>query len=348
MNIWKKAGDGKIWNRQSCQDGSYFLKIYYQGSPEKIYRAVMSKIEESKENTEMDNYTKQDDDKTVTLKQFLDEQRQMEIAAAEALPYKFDECTWKLGPIRQNLHICTTCPNLETEPDNAKAFCYSCAVSCHNFNPEDEETVVSSGLKHSIEEIWTRRNFRCDCPSTGHCRLVPPEEIAQDLFSHQNSYHHVHNFKGQYCFCNGSGWAAGDQTMYQCEICEDWYHDTCVVEKADLSSEHIPSEDSFEDFVCCDCVKEKVDFFTSLQLNEFIFTFSRAEKIEFPNSLFLKPDWRQNIQKQLENVPSLRTKASSLSIEHFIASEEEAVFNPEEDSDAVQSIYDRKNTLFSS
>ena len=131
-----------------------------------------------------------DKNESITLKEFLEKQRETELEAAAALPFKFDQCSAEFGPLRQNLHICHNCPNLKDQ-SRPVAFCYSCAVTCHNFDPEnlnsdteerdqkseeqpiddvfdaygDEPSATanlnlnSTNSTHSIEEIWARRNF---------------------------------------------------------------------------------------------------------------------------------------------------------------------------------------------
>ena len=292
------------------------------------------------------------DNDTITLKEFLLKQREMELEAAAALPFRFDKCSAELGPLRQNLHICHNCPFNPTRP---MAFCYACAITCHNFDPEnnpqdsDTEDVFDAygddaptTPPHSIEEIWARRNFLCDCPSTGHCKLLPA--IPDTFKSHKNSYHRPHTFAGRYCFCNGKGWAAGDRTMYQCEVCEDWYHDNCVAKdhqrhrtEADLE---IPSEDSFNDFICRSCVIKNTEFFSKITANSFIFTVPASAESEISAApLFLVNGWRENLSKQAtENNLTLNSE-----IQHLIE-EEEPVYEPEIDTEAKESLYDRKQS----
>lgn len=286
---------------------------------------------------------------SITLKEFLIKQREMEFEAAAALPFRFDKCSAELGPLRQNLHICHNCPN---NPDGKPlAFCYSCAITCHNFDPEnsgaeneESEDVLdaygdessSREASHSIEEIWARRNFICDCPSIGHCKLLT--KIPESFESHKNSYHRLHNFSGRYCFCNGKGWAAGDRTMYQCEVCEDWYHDSCVAKdhQGDTYYE-IPSEESFNDFICRGCVIKNENFFSKITPNSLIFTVPASSKLSSV-PLFLVTGWREDLCRQaIEFNLTLNPE-----IGHLIK-DEEPVYEPEIDSEAKESLYDRKN-----
>ncbi len=279
----------------------------------------------------------------MTLKEFLEDQRKLELEAAAALPYKFDQCTFKLGPLKQYLHICHGCPNYDSEL-NLKAFCYSCAVTCHDFSPEEDKD--DSGTKHKIEEIWARRDFVCDCPSTGKCRLIKPAEYEDNPHKlHKNSYHRNHNFKGKYCFCEGAGWSAGDCTMYQCEVCEDWFHDGCVARKLQDSAEplQILSEDTFEDFICCLCVESHQEVFAQINCTEMMFCFPKIENpLKAVNtSLFLNGAWRLELRRECEKNSSLAMLFKTHNIEHLIR-DEVPLYNPEEDEEAKESLYDRK------
>lgn len=293
----------------------------------------------------------------VTLKEFLKNQREMELQAAAAMPFRFDRCSAELGPLRQNLHICPESESCAVSPNkHPLAFCYACAISCHNFQggrgsceeSSDSENVwdaYGDDQGHAIEEIWSRRNFMCDCPSTGQCKLLPAPPSRFE--NHKNSYHSAHNFAGRYCLCQKRGWAAGDQTMYQCEVCEDWFHDTCVARDfcmnsnsnaLDTQSLHqiIPDEESFNDFICRGCVKTFYSsFFQFLKLNSFIFSFSSDSE----GPLFLVDGWRQNIHQQMAitHVPN----QCPVQLEHLLR-EAEPVYEPEIDSEATESIYDRK------
>lgn len=299
------------------------------------------------------------ENETMTLKEFLEKQREMELEAAAALPFKFDKCSAEFGPLRQNLHICHNCPNLKGKNEHPVAFCYSCAVTCHNFDPENgqdcdkgeaedvfdaygEEPSQGSQHRHSIEEIWARRNFICDCPSTGKCKLL--SSIPESFASHTNSYHRPHNFYGRYCFCDGKGWAAGDRTMYQCEVCEDWYHDTCVAKdhqnrESDEEVE-IPAEDSFSDFICKGCVnRHHRTFFSKLTLNNTIFTVPAASSIKTSSApLFLVKGWREVLRLQFDGMNSM----IPAELNHLLR-DEEAVYEPEIDNEAKESLYDRKD-----
>lgn len=368
-----------------------------------------------------------EEDTVVTLKEFLESQRKLELQAAEALPFRFDKCSAELGPLRQNLHICHGCPFTNNRP---LAFCYACAITCHNFEPSssfddhenenenvndntnenktytknktssttkdeniddvfgaygddkdsdtDNENINdnktnnninhnetdnnnddgSNNSGHEIEEIWSRRNFICDCPSTNHCKLLNPQALSSSHANHRNSRHSLHNFRGRYCLCEGRGWAVGDRTMYQCEICEDWFHDVCVARNAhkinnntfidqseiEVSELEIPDEDSFTDFICKSCVEINSSFFLKVLLNDQIFTFPPQEILTISQfgPLFLADGWRISLQAQEKD---LRVSADALNISHLLLAEKEPVYEPEVDTDAKESLYDRKKKI---
>lgn len=81
-------------------------------------------------------------------------------------------------------------------------------------------------LLDKIVELWTKRNFRCDCGNSKFgevfCKLFPNKEVENV----DNAYNH--NFKGLYCTC-GRPYPDPETEeqveMIQCCICEDWLHE---------------------------------------------------------------------------------------------------------------------------
>lgn len=77
-----------------------------------------------------------------------------------------------------------------------------------------------------IVELWTKRNFRCDCGNSKfgefYCKIFPNKDVENA----GNSYNH--NFKGSYCTC-GRPYPDPDTEeqleMIQCCLCEDWFHE---------------------------------------------------------------------------------------------------------------------------
>ena len=77
-----------------------------------------------------------------------------------------------------------------------------------------------------IVELWTKRNFRCDCGNSKfgefYCKIFPNKDVENA----ENAYNH--NFKGSYCTC-GRPYPDPDAEeqveMIQCCLCEDWFHE---------------------------------------------------------------------------------------------------------------------------
>ncbi|XP_022761278.1 putative E3 ubiquitin-protein ligase UBR7 isoform X2 [Durio zibethinus] len=110
-----------------------------------------------------------------------------------------------------------------------------------------------SSLK--VLELWTKRNFRCDCGNSKFkefsCKLFPNKDVENI----ENSYNH--NFKGVYCTCNRPYPDPDVQEqveMIQCCMCEDWFHEEHI---SINSPNEIPRDDEgeplYEDFICKAC-----------------------------------------------------------------------------------------------
>ena len=130
------------------------------------------------------------------------------------------------GYVCQAVFVCKTCP--QTDP---AGMCYSCSISCH--------------ADHTILELYSKRAFRCDCGNSKfkgegsyvhsrgffvtlyhiehRCRLIPDKESVNAA----NAYNQ--NFQGLYCICK-QAYCEETDTMLECIICQDWFHDTCLGE----------------------------------------------------------------------------------------------------------------------
>ncbi|KAK2741117.1 hypothetical protein FQN57_005718 [Myotisia sp. PD_48] len=205
-----------------------------------------------------------------TASDFINDQLRLEADAREALPYSFDSCTQPLGPLRQSLFSCLTCnppPDDVTAPYTPAGVCYSCSISCHG--------------NHELVELFTKRNFVCDCgtsrlPSTSPCLLrVNPSTGAKGVHSEtpsaDNKYNH--NFKNHFCGCGDTYDPDLEKgTMFQClglgtvetgGCGEDWWHPECLVgvPRADQQEDvdpplpaGFPEEEDFETFICYKCL----------------------------------------------------------------------------------------------
>ncbi|KAF3760878.1 hypothetical protein M406DRAFT_228925, partial [Cryphonectria parasitica EP155] len=179
----------------------------------------------------------QQSDGSQTAADILRDQMQLEADAREALPYSIEHCTKELGPLRQSVFSCLTCnppPKNPTDPYNAAGICYACSVQCHG--------------EHQLVEIFTKRNFTCDCgtkrlPSTSPCtlRLNPLTNTLGGVHSEEPSATNKYNqnFRNRFCACECDYDPFQQKgTMFQClglgthetgGCGEDWFHPGCVV-----------------------------------------------------------------------------------------------------------------------
>lgn len=151
------------------------------------------------------------DENSVTLQDLLDEEQELEDDANAVLGGSDDKnCTYEQGYVRrQALYACKTCVMPGSLP---AGICLACSYACHE--------------GHDLYELYTKRNFRCDCgnsrfPPANPCRLCP----EKDGSNMGNSYNH--NFQGLYCTCQRPYPDPDDDVadvMLQCVMCEDWYH----------------------------------------------------------------------------------------------------------------------------
>ena len=149
----------------------------------------------------------------------------------------FDHCTNSLGPLRQSLFSCLTCnppPKSPSVPYNAAGVCYSCSIACHG--------------KHTLVELFNRRNFTCDCgttrlPTSSPCtlRIDPATGLKGPIHSQISAVGNTYNqnFRNRFCGC-GEVYNAHEEkgTMFQClglsiekdgGCGEDWWHPECVL-----------------------------------------------------------------------------------------------------------------------
>lgn len=111
--------------------------------------------------------------------------------------------------------------------------CYACSISCHG--------------DHTLVELFSRRNFTCDCgttrlPSTSSCSLRPDpitnkKGVSSQEPGKENTYNQ--NFQNRFCGCEQEYNAETEKgTMYQClglgsvetgGCGEDWWHPHCLM-----------------------------------------------------------------------------------------------------------------------
>ncbi|EDW71206.1 putative E3 ubiquitin-protein ligase UBR7 [Drosophila virilis] len=155
---------------------------------------------------------------TITMLDVLEEEKEMEEEYAAVLGGSDEKaCTYAKGAIqRQALYSCLTCcPEAREDLTKSAGVCLACSYRCHE--------------NHELIELYTKRNFRCDCPtlrlgSEKHCALNPQLEAVQPPNA-GNLYNQ--NFQGLYCKCKRpypDPERTTEEVMLQCAICEDWFH----------------------------------------------------------------------------------------------------------------------------
>lgn len=168
----------------------------------------------------------------ITMVDVLHEEQKLEEDANAVLgDSDQNNCSYSKIIKRQALYACMTC----TSAENPAGVCLACSYYCHD--------------KHEIVELYTKRNFECDCGNSkfkeNPCILNPNKSSLNE------SNHYNQNFGGLYCSCHRPYPDPEDDSkdvMLQCVICEDWYHGRHL-------SKNVPAEDEFAEVVCTQCVE---------------------------------------------------------------------------------------------
>uniref|UniRef100_F7F5C2 Putative E3 ubiquitin-protein ligase UBR7 n=1 Tax=Ornithorhynchus anatinus TaxID=9258 RepID=F7F5C2_ORNAN len=169
----------------------------------------------------------------VSLVDVLEEDEELENEACAVLGGSDSEkCSYSQGSVkRQALYACSTCTPDGEEP---AGICLACSYECHG--------------SHKLFELYTKRNFRCDCGNSKfknlECKLLP----EKGLLNSGNKYND--NFFGLYCTCKRPYPDPEDEIpdeMIQCIVCEDWFH-----------GRHLgavpPESGDFQEMVCQACM----------------------------------------------------------------------------------------------
>lgn len=170
----------------------------------------------------------------VSLVDVLEEDEELENEACAVLGGSDSEkCSYSQGSVkRQALYACSTCTPEGEEP---AGICLACSYECHG--------------SHKLFELYTKRNFRCDCGNSKfknlECKLFPDKAKINS----GNKYND--NFFGLYCICKRPYPDPEDEIpdeMIQCVVCEDWFH-----------GRHLgaipPESGDFQEMVCQACMK---------------------------------------------------------------------------------------------
>ena len=144
------------------------------------------------------------------------------------------ECTFNKGYMsRQAVFCCLDCT-----PESSgilAGFCFACSLSCHR--------------DHKLEEVYTKRNFKCDCGTIPQLLC----SLKSDVDNRNAGNVYSQNFKGLYCECSraypdSEAPELDEVEMLQCCICEDWLHTT------HLGGAVIPEQ--FEEMACRECLQK--------------------------------------------------------------------------------------------
>ncbi|XP_053664715.1 putative E3 ubiquitin-protein ligase UBR7 [Anopheles marshallii] len=175
----------------------------------------------------------------VTMADILQEQEELEETSRAVLGGSDEKnCTYSKGYVgRQALYACLTCvPEARGVESKRSGICLACSLQCHD--------------NHELLELYTKRNFRCDCGGKRmpdvKCKLEPRKEEENE----RNRYNQ--NFSGLYCVCHRPYPDPEDDVddeMIQCIVCEDWYH------MRHLDVDKPKSAKDYAEMVCGGCME---------------------------------------------------------------------------------------------
>jgi len=173
------------------------------------------------------------------------EKERNEIATAVLGASDSTNCSYNNGYIyRQALYGCATCFK---DTNELHGICLACSYACH--------------ANHDLYELYTKRNFRCDCgnskfASSMQCKLQANKVDTNSL----NKYNH--NFRGLYCVCDrpypdnealdSSKTDAEEDEMVQCTVCEDWLHMSHLAGNEAFKN----TGDEFDEMICQNCMND--------------------------------------------------------------------------------------------
>lgn len=247
------------------------------------------------------------DQTELTMCDVLEEEQELEDDANAVLGGSDDtNCSYDEGYVpRQALYACTTC-SADQEPSGV---CLACSYKCHD--------------GHEIVELYTKRNFRCDCGNTSKfpaktCSLRPDKEP----FNQFNKYNQ--NFKGLYCSCSRPYPDLDDDTpdeMIQCVICEDWYH-----------GRHIgsPVPDEYSEMICSKCMES----------HKFLYSYLNKFNYVNVNDVEVKEKCGKTSESVSfgDETPSVHCQVKDENVKQEMTEEQVAVNQPKQDVSAVENM----------
>ncbi|XP_069772313.1 putative E3 ubiquitin-protein ligase UBR7 [Narcine bancroftii] len=176
----------------------------------------------------------EEEDPIVSLAEVLEENEELENEACAVLGGSdSDKCSYSEGYVkRQALYACNTCTPKGGQP---AGICLACSYKCHE--------------GHELFELYTKRNFRCDCGNSKFSDLQCKFFSEKEKTNCNNKYND--NFFGLYCTCKRPYPDPEDETpdeMIQCVVCEDWFHGRHL-------GAVLPDNVEYQEMVCQSCMK---------------------------------------------------------------------------------------------
>lgn len=257
------------------------------------------------------------DESSVTMIDVLQEEHELEDEYNAVLGASDEKCcTYSQGAIkRQALYSCLTCcPEARTKLNKCAGICLACSYRCHE--------------NHELVELYTKRNFRCDCPtekfSDQHCCILNVGMIKPQKCNSENLYNQ--NFQGLYCKCHRpypDPERTTEEVMLQCTICEDWFH----LFHLDMpgSATKVANADICAEMVCEKCMKKHVFLqdYNGLALNALDNSDESVCNVTSGNNL-LREDHdnklRSDLDKSISDIMHMNA-VETVSSENFVESQ---------------------------
>ncbi|KAI5474663.1 E3 ubiquitin-protein ligase UBR7 [Pseudohyphozyma bogoriensis] len=109
-------------------------------------------------------------------------------------------------------------------------------------------------IKQAVE-LFTRRDFKCDCGTERMGAGSKCSLSGRDDERRNGGNKYSKNFQGVFCIC-GVPYDPHTETdaMYQCLVCEDWLHHTCLFGSHSDAQTSPLGTDDFDLLICASCV----------------------------------------------------------------------------------------------
>ncbi|XP_011207863.1 putative E3 ubiquitin-protein ligase UBR7 [Bactrocera dorsalis] len=276
------------------------------------------------------------DESSVTMVDVLQEEHDLEEEYNAVLGASDEKCcTYSQGAIkRQALYSCLTCcPEGRTDLNKCAGICLACSYRCHE--------------NHELVELYTKRNFRCDCPtekmSTQQCCLLNVGLPIPQKCNSENLYNQ--NFQGLYCKCHRpypDPERTTEEVMLQCTVCEDWFH--LIHLDMSESTKKIASADICAEMVCEKCMKKHIFLqdYTGLALDAIDNSDEPLYKVSSENNSFCEDHdnkLRSDLDKSISDIMhmnAVETVSSENIVESQVSSTIDADVNTDTDGPDVK------------